>query len=149
MPTLKSSLVHLNLQQLGDLEYILLGDLRDVLEEESTEENRKWLSAIVDTLLNTIPREFALRSQGGYMSELATLCPEADSNIRSLESEQKTLCDQLQELSNRLHDSSCFKRQAEILKHELACWSENLKSHNRHEEQLVQDAYLRDLGCGD
>ncbi len=139
----------LNLQQLSDLEYILLGDLRDVLEEESTEETRRWLTAIVEALLRTVPREFALRSRGGYMNSLLLECPEADSSVRRLEVEQTTLCEQLQELYDRLQESGSFHAHAIELKRDLATWMDHLQSHNLREERLFQDAYFQDTGGGD
>ncbi len=140
---------HLSLQQLSELEYILLGDLRDVLDEESNEQNRKWLSAIVEALLRTIPREFALRNNGGYMQEVLLVRPEADSKVQNLKKEQQTLCEQLQEISDRLSTSRSFQKHALVLKQELADWSEHLRTHNINEERLVQDVYLLDIGGGD
>ncbi|MCG6157003.1 hypothetical protein [Rubinisphaera margarita] len=139
----------LNLQQLSDLEYILLGDLRDVLEEESTEETRRWLTAIVEALLRTVPREFALRSRDGYLNSLLLECPEADSNVKRLEVEQTTLCEQLQELYDRLQGPGSFHAHAFELKRDLAGWMEQLQSHNLREERLFQDAYFQDTGGGD
>ncbi|HCS50230.1 hypothetical protein [Rubinisphaera sp.] len=140
---------HLSLQQLSELEYILLGDLRDVLDEESNEQNRKWLSAIVEALLRTIPREFDLRCNGGYMQEVLLVRPEADAEVQNLRNEQRSLCDQLQEISDRLSTSRSFQKHALALKQELADWSEHLRSHNINEERLVQDVYLLDIGGGD
>lgn len=139
----------LNLQQLSELEYILLGDLRDVLEEESTEQNRRWLAAIVGALMNTLPREFALRSAGGYHEELVLRSPRADQEVRSLEQEQDSLAEQLSVMNAQLHDPVRFRQNAENLKQNLAAWSARLKQHNLAEERLVQEVYLSDLGGGD
>ncbi len=38
------------------LEYILLGDLRDLLEEPADHFTRSWLVAVLDALLDTLPR---------------------------------------------------------------------------------------------
>src|SRR5579872_2956860 len=58
------------LDHYSSLEYILLGDLRDLLEEPVDDESRKWLLAVLDTLLDTLPREFDLEDEDGYMSEV-------------------------------------------------------------------------------
>ena len=50
------------------LEYILLGDLRDVLEEPLDSSNLTWTLAIVDTLLTTLPRELDLAETGQYLN---------------------------------------------------------------------------------
>ncbi|MCA8983549.1 MAG: hypothetical protein KDA76_07300 [Planctomycetaceae bacterium] len=140
---------HMNLRQLSELEYILLGDLRDVLEEDSTEENRKWLSMLVDALLRTLPREFILREEGGYLEEIVMNCPELDSSVQQLQEEHITLCSQLRSLATRLHGTTDFQVEADSLKRQLGAWMNCLQAHNRHEERLVQQAYQQDTGGGD
>ncbi|MEZ6048536.1 MAG: hypothetical protein R3C11_23770 [Planctomycetaceae bacterium] len=49
------------------LEYILLGDLRDVLEENPDQSTVNWMVAIIDTLLTTLPRELDLAESGQYL----------------------------------------------------------------------------------
>jgi len=143
------SLRQLDLRQLTELEYILLGDLRDVLEEPANEENRRWLLAIVEALLETLPCEFALRERGGYMREIVLNSPELDSNVQCLRREHGTLCRSLAEFAEKLQSRRGFRRRAEVLKQELADWAAQLDHHNRSEEQLVQQAYHQDTGCGD
>src|SRR5260221_8654966 len=58
------------LEQYTSLEYILLGDLRDILEESLDRESRRWLIAVLDALLETLPREFDLEEHDGYMAEI-------------------------------------------------------------------------------
>ena len=139
----------MNLRQLTELEYILLGDLRDVLEEDSTEQNRKWLLAIVEALLKTLPREFALREQGGYMRDILMMSPELDPNVQHLLDEHCSLCNQLRELAEHLQQARPFQAHADQLKQELNEWTCCLASHNREEEKLVQQAYQQDTGGGD
>ncbi len=40
------------------LEYLLIGDLRDLLEETPDNETRRWLLAVLEELLNLLPNEF-------------------------------------------------------------------------------------------
>ncbi len=139
----------MNLKQLSELEYILLGDLRDVLEEESSEENRKWLLALVDALLKTLPREFALRERGGYMQDIVMISPELDPSIQQLRHEHDSLCEELAELAQALRSASSFQKEAAALKQRLTNWAESLTAHNQQEEQLVHHAYQQDIGGGD
>lgn len=149
MGSQEMSYEQMNLKQLSELEYILLGDLRDVLEEESTEQNRKWLLALVEALLKTLPREFKLREQGGYMEEIVMVCPELDSSVQHLQEEHVTLCAQLQNLADQLSSPPAFQKQADQLKQQLSEWARSVQNHNRQEEQLVQQAYQQDTGGGD
>ncbi|MCA9032679.1 MAG: hypothetical protein KDA66_17810, partial [Planctomycetaceae bacterium] len=50
-----------------ELEYILLGDLRDLLEEAPSKETSRWLTAVLDVLLEKIPEEFEMRCEDGYL----------------------------------------------------------------------------------
>ncbi|MBR9800330.1 MAG: hemerythrin domain-containing protein [Rubinisphaera brasiliensis] len=149
MATQDIGLRQLDLRQLTELEYILLGDLRDVLEEPASEENRRWLLAIVEALLETLPCEFALREQGGYMREIVLNSPELDSDVQCLQREHGSLCRDLAEFSEKLRLRRGFRKRAEVLKQQLAEWAAQLDAHNRSEEQLVQTAYQQDTGCGD
>lgn len=138
-----------SLHRLSELEYILLGDLRDVLEEEPDEQNRKWTIAIVSTLLDTVPQEFHLREHGGYMAEVLQENPAWDSQVRQLKSEHMTLVDQLRQLRQRLEDRHPFCEICEGLRRDLRDWMHNLAAHNRHESRLIQDAMNVDTGAGD
>src|SRR5262245_36103537 len=57
------------------LEYLLLGDLRDLLEEPPDTETRRWLLAVLEELLNLLPNEFEFEDQGGYLSEVREQFP--------------------------------------------------------------------------
>jgi hypothetical protein len=63
------------LNRYSTLEYILLGDLRDLLEEPPDEETRRWLVAVLDALVKTLPREFDLEDEDGYMSDATPTGP--------------------------------------------------------------------------
>ncbi len=139
----------MNLKQLGELEVLLIGDLRDVLEEEANEQNRKWLLAIVEVLARTIPREFYLREKGGYLRDVVDCCPEVDQEVQALLEEHQTLRDRLDQLRNKLQRLRPFRTQAAALKYELAEWMNKLEQHNQKEGKLVHCAYSQDMGVGD
>ena len=46
------------------MEYILLGDLRDLVDEPFDGVTLKWLKAVIDALLETLCREFARQDDG-------------------------------------------------------------------------------------
>ncbi|MBL4884305.1 MAG: hypothetical protein JKY95_07200 [Planctomycetaceae bacterium] len=139
----------MNLKQLGELEFLLLGDLRDVLEEEASERNRKWLLAIVETLLKTVPMEFSLREQGGYLQDIVSCCPHADREVQQLLKEHQTLRTRLEQLRDELFTIRQFRTHASVLKLELEQWMKTLQNHNRKEEDLIQDSYSQGVGVGD
>lgn len=140
---------HYTLQQITELDYILLGDLRDVLHEEMTEQTRKWLIAIVETLLKTVPEEFRLREQGGYLEHVLECRPTLNGEVQKLRLEHATLVDQLKQLETRLVSDQKFCDIAEQLRHDLQEWSNAVIAHHRHETRLSQSAINTELGGGD
>jgi len=63
------------LEDYAAMEYILLSDLRDLLEEPADDMTRKWLRAVLDALLKTLPWELELQDAGGYLSEVLEQYP--------------------------------------------------------------------------
>lgn len=138
--------------QLGrytEMQYILLGDLREVLESRPGLSERNWMLTILDALLETLPAQFDLREQGGYMTDVLEAFPYWENEVEQLRSEHGTLCTTLQDLRNRVNAGSQYKQVAEVVRTELASWIQCLRNHNRHECRLFQNAVNLEIGCGD
>ena len=131
------------------LEYILLGDLRDLLEETPDEQNRRWLREVLDALLVTIPREFALRQQGGYLAEVVERHPNWESHVNGLRGEKEELYEKLRECRDRVARHVSYARIANELRRDLKDWMNSLVAHHRHERRLVQAAFNMEVGAGD
>ena len=83
------------------LEYLLLGDLTDLLSESYDEENRKWILVVLDALLDAIPAE----KRRERFSKLRAAYPDSPGMLQSLtqlESEHDAMIYQLQRLRNRV-----------------------------------------------
>src|SRR3990172_6700611 len=80
------------------LEYILLGDLRDLLEDDVDQFTRPWLLAVLDALLDTLPREFRLKSRDGYLQEVLEEYPSWYRHVEGLRQEHEALYHNLREL---------------------------------------------------
>ena len=101
------------------LEYILLGDLRDVLEEEPDEQSRKWLLAVLDALLDAMPREFELKCHGGgYLCEVLEQYPNWYGQVESLKEEREQLYAHLRRLQNCVRESFPFTHVAARVRRE-------------------------------
>lgn len=137
------------LEQYRTLEYILLGDLRDLLEERPDEQNRRWLDAVLHALLETLPREFALRQQGGYLAEVLDRYPNWGGQIDGLQEEKRHLYEKLQQLHSRIRHRASYRRVARELRGELRAWMTSLIAHHRHERRLIQSAFNTEVGVGD
>lgn len=137
------------LRDYAALQYILLGDLRDVLEEPPNTETRRWLTAILDALLDTLPRAMELQEQEGYLTEVLEQYPSWHSQVDDLHDEQQVLYTKLYELRKRVDGRATFSRIAEELRHDLRDWMNRLVAHHRHERRILQTAFNLDVGVGD
>lgn len=138
-----------SLRRISELEYILIGDLRDLLESPIDEQNLRWISAVLDALLETLPQQFELKQQGGYLQEVLDAQPNWECHVISLGVEHEQMCDRLQQLRARLPDAVKVEFLARTLRIELKGWMQAFVAHNRRESRLLQTAINLEVGCGD
>ncbi|MBI3861389.1 MAG: hypothetical protein HY290_05795 [Planctomycetia bacterium] len=137
------------LDHYSSLEYILLGDLRDVLEERPDRESRRWLIAVLDALLETLPREFDLEDADGYMSEVLERYPSWSTQVDRLHSEHDQLFAKLKELRGRVECDTWIAPIANEVRRDIREWTLKLIAHRRGETRLVQTAMNLEVGTGD
>jgi len=138
------------LEDISALEYILLGDLRDLLEEATGDPIAwKWIAAIIDTLLEKMPVEFELRDCGGYLEEVLEEHPNWQGEVQVLYRERCELFKKLGELRERMLRSQSVTRIANELQHDLRDWMNLYTAHQRHERRIVQNAFNYDIGAAD
>ncbi|VAX42758.1 hypothetical protein MNBD_PLANCTO02-295 [hydrothermal vent metagenome] len=138
------------LEDISALEYILLGDLRDLLEEAKEDAIAwKWIAAIVDTLLEKMPVEFAMRDCGGYMEEVLEEHPNWQGEVETLYCERCELFKKLGELQKQMLQSQSVRKIANELQHDLRDWINLYTDHRHHERRIVQNAFNYDIGAAD
>jgi hypothetical protein len=138
-----------SLEDYTALEYILLGDLRDLLEEPADQFTRRWLVAVLDALLDTLPREMALKESSGYLNEVLDEYPSWYRHVEDLQNEQRLLVLSLQALRDRLDSAGPYERDADRVNSTVRQWMNRLQAHRRHETRLLQTAMNLECGCGD
>lgn len=139
----------LQLERYSSLEYILLGDLRDVLEEPADPENRKWLLAVLDALLETLPHEIDLEDEDGYMSFVLERYPNWSHQVERLHRDHEQLFIKLKELRSRIDSNSWIAPLANEVRRDLRDWVLTVVAHRRRENRLVQTAANLEVGAGD
>lgn len=137
------------LEHYSSLEYILLGDLRDVLEERPDAESRRWLIAVLDALLETLPREFDLEDADGYMLEVIERHPSWSSQVDRLHRDHDLLFAKLGELRGRVECDTWIAPIANEVRRDIRDWTLKLIAHRRSETRLVQTAMNLEVGVGD
>lgn len=132
------------------LEYILLGDLRDLLEEaKSDEQTIRWIAAVLDALLEALPAEMELKSRGGYLQPVLEQFPNWAGQIGDLASEKQLLFEKLRELRVQLYSRESYEILAIEIREDLREWMTLWTAHLRHERRIMQSAFTLDVGCGD
>lgn len=149
MPLLSCPDADLDLRKCCEFEYILIGDLQDLLDDLTSEESRRWTLAIVDALLDTLPKEFALKSQDGYLSEVLFEFPSWDSAVERLRQQHMALHRQLTELRVRLVAHAQLHGIAKRIRDDLASWIDAFGDLQQAERQMMQTAVMLEVGAGD
>lgn len=137
------------LREYETLEYLLIGDLRDLLEEPPSEESCRWILAVIDALLDMLPHEFALEERGGYMNEVLDEYPSWEPLVDELRFEHGSLYAGLEQLRNYVACNAPFAEIAHEVRRDLRDWMKRLVAHNRHETRLLQTALTLEVGAGD
>ncbi len=137
------------LQEYSDLEYILLGDLRDLLEEPADRYTRHWLVSILDALLDTLHKEMAIKEADGYLNHVLDEYPSWFRQVEDLQNEERLLFLSLQTLRDRLETSESYAHAADRVKGTLRQWMNRLVAHHRHENRILQTALNLEVGVGD
>ncbi|MBM84320.1 MAG: hypothetical protein CMJ78_27505 [Planctomycetaceae bacterium] len=131
-------------------EYILLGDLSDLLEEPFDEETRKWMIAVLDALLDTLPQEQELKEKdGGYLSDVLETQPNWWAHVDQLRAEHDDLFMTLKVLRFDIENNDTESRAATEARLRLQDWMLSLQAHHRHETRLIQSALIFEVGGGD
>ena len=138
-----------SLRRISELEYIQIGDLRELLEAPIDSQNLRWISAVLDALLETLPKQFELKQQGGYLREVLDVQPNWECHVLSLEVEHAQICSRLQQLRKELPDAVKVEFLARTLRMELKGWMRAFVAYNRRESRLLQTAMKLEVGCGD
>ena len=129
------------------LEYLLIGDLRDLLDEEPPDnETRRWLLAVLDELLDLLPNEFEYEDQGGYLADVCEQNPNWTNMVERLHREHDDLYYSLLDLRNRINNEQSFEFIAGEVKPKLSRWIEAAQRHKDSEQRLVVSSFDTTFG---
>ena len=134
------------LAECNEFQYLLLGDLRDLLDETPDETNRKWLLAVLDVLVELMPHERQLHeSGGGYMREVLNEFPEWNRLVMGLHLKKLQLDYSLRELRDRIRREQSWVAIADQLGCQLSDWMDLFSDLHKAESSLMVEAMLFDV----
>lgn len=133
------------------LEQLLLGDVRELIDEPATEETRKWLLAVVDELLEVLQRKIRLEENGGYLGEVLDECPYPnwDRDVRELKKQHPQLLGDLRQVRRQVDGRTPYRRVARGVRRRLRRWIDRVVNHNTQETALLQTAINLEVGVCD
>ncbi|MCP4006279.1 MAG: hemerythrin domain-containing protein [bacterium] len=118
--------------------------LRDALENPAPEAKQRALFAEELARFEvSLNEHFALEEDGGYFADVLAVAPRLSARAAQLEQAHKDLCQQLARLRTRTKNpDSPWEDVAKALRRFFA----ELKSHGSAEDDMVHEAFMRDLG---
>tara|TARA_R110002072_G_scaffold303130_1_gene495021 strand:+ start:47494 stop:47934 length:441 start_codon:yes stop_codon:yes gene_type:complete len=143
---MQSTLVVRQPQQCTTLTWLLVGDIREMLQDHLDEEAIYWLRPILDALIAAMCEQSELTSREGWYNDLLGSFPHLISRVARIEAEQNTLCKSLRELRNGIERDIPVDRLAKELEADLNSWVELLVRHSRREAILMQDVWYTEIG---
>lgn len=124
------------------LEYLLLGDLREWLEEAPSEQSRAAISLILDVILD----ELSVLDGDDPFDGVIDDRPQWQREVDQLRGDRTTHYLQLAELRSCVEDGLSIPENAGEVKRRIRHWMETLAGLRRWEHRLVQMAANRDEG---
>jgi hypothetical protein len=126
----------------------LQADLRK-LEDEAARTSTAMLPQLRSHLQATrvhIANHFQFEEQGGYMDSLRKREPRLERTIAGLAEEHEEM---MQSLDTLIDSSRRPNSQLNVIRGRVREWIEQVRNHERRENDLVQDAFDFDVGAAD
>ncbi len=135
-----------SLQSCWDLEYILIGDLRQLLNQGCLTEIRQPLLVIIDRLLQNLPDLLRLSSENGYMAAVPQAYPRLLRQFQALQTVNRECIISLQALQARIKSKSNLTTLSQETDSKLRDWITAFENMRSQEGELLQEAYTVDIG---
>jgi hypothetical protein len=127
--------------------YLLLGDLRELLQERPrTEIHRAALLATLDRLIDVLSDVPIAESLDDEFGDLLSDCPHLSKNVESLSLARRRDSLRLATVRNSMTSARYTVRTAERIVEELTEWMGSYCKHRAQERRLIQMAANREIG---
>ncbi len=133
-------------QQCTTLTWLLVGDIREMLQDHLDDEAIRWLKPVLDSLIRAMCEQSELQSNDGLYDDLLGTFPHLISRVASIEAEQNELCRSLRELRIGIERDIPLERLSAELEEGLGDWVNLMTRHSRREAVLLQDVWYTEIG---
>ena len=93
-----------------------------------------------------ITDHFGVEEQNGWMEEVGKQEPRLQHAIQNLHDEHRQL---VQALDTLMEDLEAKEKVDDVCRQKVARWIERVRAHESRENELLEDAFVEDLGAGD
>lgn len=129
-----------------DLEYIIMGDLRQLLIEQPTQHTRLSLLVLLNRLLMSLPQAMRLSSDDCYMTEVREKRPNWHRKIEALHRDNVACFIALCELRDQIESKVNIIDISDEMDCQLREWMTLYARTRTRESQLLQEALTTDFG---
>jgi hypothetical protein len=133
-------------QQCTTLTWLLVGDIREMLQDHLDDEAIRWLKPVLDALITAMCKQSESLSSDGLYDDLLGTFPHLIARVAGIEAEQNELCRSLRELRNGIERDIPLQRLAAELEAGLSDWVHLMTRHSRRESVLLQEAWYTEIG---
>jgi hypothetical protein len=130
-------------------EYLLLGELRELIADPPTELTRRAMAMVLDALFDLLPARFDSEEHGGYLTDVTRRFPHWQDQVDALRVEHGLLYEELRELRASVEDADRFRTHSARILEATAEWMDRVRTHEREERRLEQIACNLTVGVGD
>lgn len=135
-----------SIKECFELEYRLIGELRQLLTKKNTKQTRELLLSILDRLLSNLSTQMEVSCDQGYMSNVLEQCPNLHRKIEALCRANSDCILEIEMLRNRIDQDQPFANIADEVSDDLRQWIQSLNTIRRQESGLLQEAFTVDIG---
>ena len=129
-----------------DLEYLLIGDIRILLDEKFDSQTRSSLLVLMNRLILNLPDVLELSSENGYLSIVAERRPNWSRQINALYQANLDCVSSLGLVRDGLENDTSIAAISKELELGLRNWIKSFSAMRRRESTMLQEAFTLDLG---
>lgn len=131
--------------QLRDLIYLLIDDLREMLEQED-HQARRYVDTVFEQTIEYLEELTQLEEKPEYLAPVIEANPNWFPRIEQLRAEHDNLIDAFKRFADRAASEPITYRLIAI---DLEKWRDQWLKHDRRESELLVQSQLTDIGVGD